>query len=315
VPSYISLYDKYEIKEMKKNYTSYISSYYDQNDDQTDGMNNDEKEKQKVVGKNSKNNNQDKNLKVTKNDNKNLNKNININKNKNENTEIIENSFNINITESPYWPERAFHIHTQHPLELTDVLQGHDIPQSGMHGPQCGIFSSSKKKKYYEKNKRNIDSDNDNENSENGVNGRNGENVYRNYNNENGQKSNSRHRGGEKNVNNNNNNNNNNNDYRYEYEEEGEREREGGEGEGGEGVINDDELTKRINDKKTIKLNLKIAREILENKISYCERWDDMVGDVSSMFEWAVANRLNKIEWLLLGNYKWGDELETRMKR
>jgi hypothetical protein len=30
------------------------------------------------------------------------------------------NSFNdINIIESPYWPERAFHIHTQHPLELT----------------------------------------------------------------------------------------------------------------------------------------------------------------------------------------------------
>ena len=32
-------------------------------------------------------------------------------------------SFNVNITESPYWPERSFHLHTQHPLELTEVLQ------------------------------------------------------------------------------------------------------------------------------------------------------------------------------------------------
>ena len=40
----------------------------------------------------------------------------------------------------------------------------------------------------------------------------------------------------------------------------------------------------------------------------YCERWEDMVDDVDAMFEWAVANRLNKIEWLLLGNFKWGDQ-------
>ena len=40
-----------------------------------------------------------------------------------------------------------------------------------------------------------------------------------------------------------------------------------------------------------------------------------MVEDANSMFEWCVANRLNKIEWLLLGNYKWGDELHTRHKR
>ena len=33
------------------------------------------------------------------------------------------------------------------------------------------------------------------------------------------------------------------------------------------------------------------------------------------MFEWAVANRQNKIEWLLLGNYKWGDEFHTRNMR
>lgn len=28
-----------------------------------------------------------------------------------------------NIYEQPYWPERGWHIHTQHPLELTEVLQ------------------------------------------------------------------------------------------------------------------------------------------------------------------------------------------------
>ena len=49
--------------------------------------------------------------------------------------------------------------------------------------------------------------------------------------------------------------------------------------------------------------------------VPYCERWEDMVDDVNRLFEWAIANRLNKVEWLLLGNYKWGDELETRAKR
>ena len=40
-----------------------------------------------------------------------------------------------------------------------------------------------------------------------------------------------------------------------------------------------------------------------------------MLDDVNRLFEWAVANRLNKIEWLLLGHRSWGDELETRMNR
>eukprot|EP01034_Spumella_vulgaris_P031088 gene31088-38420_t len=52
-----------------------------------------------------------------------------------------------------------------------------------------------------------------------------------------------------------------------------------------------------------------------EDRHAYCERWEDMVPDVDAMFEWALANRLNKIEWLLLGNYKWGDELDTKMRR
>ena len=51
-------------------------------------------------------------------------------------------TFDFDVTEEPYWPERSFHIHTQHPLEITDVLQGHDIPQTGMHGPHCAYFST-----------------------------------------------------------------------------------------------------------------------------------------------------------------------------
>lgn len=34
----------------------------------------------------------------------------------------------ISVTESPYWEKRAWHIHTQHPLEFTDVLNGFDVP-------------------------------------------------------------------------------------------------------------------------------------------------------------------------------------------
>ena len=51
-------------------------------------------------------------------------------------------SFDFDIIEEPHWPERSFHIHTQHPLEITDVLQGHDIPQTGLHGPHCAYFST-----------------------------------------------------------------------------------------------------------------------------------------------------------------------------
>ena len=32
------------------------------------------------------------------------------------------------LNESPYWPIRTWHIHTQHPLEFTEVLNGFDIP-------------------------------------------------------------------------------------------------------------------------------------------------------------------------------------------
>jgi hypothetical protein len=124
----------------------------------------------------------------------------------------------IDILESPYWPERSFHIHTQHPLEVTEVLQGHDIPQFGVHGEHCGLYSDRE----YQKNK-----------------GPRGAKEQHEHNTD----KYSRHPG------------------------------------------------------------------------PYCERWEDMVQDVNLLFEWAIANRQNKVEWLLLGNYKWGDELETRLKR
>ena len=108
------------------------------------------------------------------------------------------------VQEAPHWPQRSFHIHTQHPLELTEVLQGYDIPQFGPHGPDCVRHSGSRTRGH--------------DSSERG-------------------------------------------------------------------------------------------------SSPYCERWEDMIEDVNLMFEWAVANRQNKIEWLLLGSYKWGNEHDNRMKR
>ena len=52
----------------------------------------------------------------------------------------------IDIIEEPHWTERCFHLHTQHPIELTEVLQGHDIPQFGPHGPRCRLFSEKRDK-------------------------------------------------------------------------------------------------------------------------------------------------------------------------
>ena len=163
----------------------------------------------------------------------------------------IRNSFNFSITESPYWPERSFHIHTQHPLELTDVLQGHDIPQTGPHGPHCSIFSYSKRNKYNRRRNRNKRKHKDDVSLRDDIDVN--DDNHGNYNNEN-------------------NDNINYNDFN------------------------------NINNR-------------IESKLQYCERWEDMVEDVSRLFEWSIANRLNRVEWLLLGNYKWGDELDVRAKR
>lgn len=134
-------------------------------------------------------------------------------------------SCEVNITESPYWPERSFHIHTQHPVELTEVLQGFDIPHFGPHGSHCLSFSLRKL---------------------------------------------------------------------------------------------EDETRIQNNFERLYSSQKQFNQQAYKNvnkKSIYCERFEDMVDDVNRLYEWAIANRLNKLEWLLLGNHKWGDELETRMKR
>ena len=158
----------------------------------------------------------------------------------------------IDVNEAPYWPERAFHIHTQHPLEITDVLQGHDIPQTGLHGPHCAYFSRRDRP-----HRR----------------------VWRTT----------------------------------------------GDG-GGGGVDSDgpgaatphDEASDAPQDDGMYTGHGPRRSNRAEADVSqvpYCERWEDMVDDVNRWYEWAVANRLNKVEWLLLGNFKWGDELHTRARR
>ena len=145
--------------------------------------------------------------------------------------EYNSESFIFNRTESPYWPERGFHIHTQHPLELTEVLQGHDIPQFGPHGPSCKQYTKQKPLDH---------------------------------------------------------------------------------------VLN---ITVETSSRPepSISTNTNTGTtpgtSSTTKQTEYCERWEDMVTDVDYLFEWAIANRLNKIEWLLLGNYKWGDEWGTRMNR
>jgi len=46
----------------------------------------------------------------------------------------------ISTSESPYWPTRTWHIHTQHPLEFTEVLNGFDAPMFAHYDsePQSG---------------------------------------------------------------------------------------------------------------------------------------------------------------------------------
>lgn len=199
--------------------------------------------------------------------------------------------FSLNITEQPYWPERSFHIHTQHPLELTDVLQGHDIPQFGPHGPHCAAYSNMRRSKYggskRQGQRRSGYGVSDSEN----VGGRGSGNVGGDIN------SFTSHTLKFKNE----------NEIGNETSEEGDEEDYG-------------KYERRLIDdakaqSKEMKKKKRAAERVIENRSAYCERWEDMVEDVSAFFEWSVANRLNKVEWLLLGSYKWGDELATRAKR
>jgi hypothetical protein len=227
-----------------------------------------------------------------------------INNNINKTNNMISVGININITESPYWPDRAFHIHTQHPLELTDVLQGHDIPQFGPHGSHCSVFSYNKKHKYTRNNKNN---------KKKKYNGN--YNINNNYNNQ--EYYSSEYDSSDHKIYHDDDNNDSNNDDNY-YKTII-NEMTNNENIDFNKLDDNEELKKEIiKEQKKIKKmkKFKIQEQAeIDGKLRYCERWEDMVDDVSSLFEWAVANRLNKIEWLLLGNYKWGDELETRAKR
>ena len=235
-------------------------------------------------------------------------------------------------SESPHWAERAFHIHTQHPLELTEVLQGHDIPQFGPHGPACQQFKKRKPPDYFTARRGA---------SHTSTGTRGTTDIDRTA------------------------------DAAYavgkagsdDYDGELELELEDGddfvavdvESQGFARSFHDfssylkdfmypppsafkakttgkvspppvplpSSMQQRGASRKQHSLGSYGSKRIPVfpdtdregSRVPYCERWEDMVTDVDYLFEWAVANRLNKIEWLLLSNYKWGDERETRLRR
>jgi len=132
----------------------------------------------------------------------------------------------LEITESPKWPFRAFHVHTQHPLELTEVLQGFAAPVT------------------------NVDKD----------------------------------------------------------------------------KLSSEDMTRRLYGAyPTIyeEKEAEFSRLEKEGEEQECcpragwESWESMVGEVELFFEWCVANRLNAVEWLLLGDSKWGEanKAEWRAER
>lgn len=43
----------------------------------------------------------------------------------------------LSVTENPYWKTRTWHIHTQHPLEFTEVLNGFDAPMFSEGESSC----------------------------------------------------------------------------------------------------------------------------------------------------------------------------------
>jgi hypothetical protein len=165
----------------------------------------------------------------------------------------------IDVTEAPYWPERAFHVHTQHPLEITDVLQGHDIPQTGLHGPHCAYFSRRDRP-----HRRVWRAPGD------GIGGGNGGDGVG--------------PGGA-----------------------------AGPHDGDSDALPTDDIGMGMYTGHGPRRSNRADADM--SQVPYCERWEDMVDDVNRWYEWAVANRLNKVEWLLLGNFKWGDELHTRARR
>ena len=143
----------------------------------------------------------------------------------------------IDVTEAPYWPERAFHVHTQHPLEITDVLQGHDIPQTGLHGPHCAYFSRRDRP------------------------------------------------------------------HRRVWRAPGDGSGNGGDGVGPGGAAGPHDGDSDALPADDVGMGMYTGHgprrsnraDADMSQVPYCERWEDMVDDVNRWYEWAVANRLNKV--------------------
>ena len=47
----------------------------------------------------------------------------------------------------------------------------------------------------------------------------------------------------------------------------------------------------------------------------HCELWESMVPDFASFCEWAAAHRLNRVEWILLGNRRWGAIVSSPLRQ
>lgn len=146
--------------------------------------------------------------------------------------------------EAPRWRSRTFHLHTQHPLELTDVLQGFDLPWSLDRGGVdiAAHQSGGEAWKALEDIERRWMST--------GLVG-----------------------GG------------------------------GGESHAACSALEDRRLS-----------NVSTCAAIIAQG-EHCELWEEMVPDVSRFFEWSIAHRLNRVEWILLGNRRWGSLVDSPLRQ
>lgn len=145
--------------------------------------------------------------------------------------------------EAPRWRSRTFHLHTQHPLELTDVLQGFDLPLSLDRG---GVDTAARER---------------NEDAWAGL-----ERIEQRW---------------------------------AATGLAGEREKE--------------ECSVDAGDEKVAEAARACAA--VRARGEHCELWEEMVPDVLKFFEWSVAHRLNRIEWILLGNRRWGALVSSPLRQ
>jgi len=148
--------------------------------------------------------------------------------------------------ECPRWRSRAFHLHTQHPLELTDVLQGFDVPLLLDRGGLRGKDRSSSAWQGLERAAATWMLP---------------KAVLK------------------------------------EEEEEEEQQQTCANAVGGETAAYHDPCG------------------ALRAAGAHCELWEAMVPDVASFFEWAAAHRLNRAEWILLGNRRWGAIVDSPLRQ